>query len=73
MSQDTSLDMPEGMTFFPTDVPLDLTVPFPTNMKGFEDVPLPPTYGVWSPGFNCEVAYILKVDIYRKGLRRHEG
>ncbi|KAI9064271.1 hypothetical protein FKP32DRAFT_1591697 [Trametes sanguinea] len=34
--------------------------------------PLPPSYTVYQPGVSTEIAYHLRVDVVRKGLRRHE-
>ncbi|KAI8998787.1 hypothetical protein BD414DRAFT_552689 [Trametes punicea] len=33
---------------------------------------LPPSYTVYQPGVSTEIAYQLRVDVVRKGLRRHE-
>ncbi|KAI0664965.1 hypothetical protein C8Q70DRAFT_22650 [Cubamyces menziesii] len=34
--------------------------------------PLPPSYTVFQPGVTTEITYQLRVDVVRKGLRRHE-
>ncbi len=44
---------------------------FPTHIDGHDD-PLPPSYTVYQPGISTEIQYSLRVDITRKGLRRHE-
>ncbi|KAI0316740.1 hypothetical protein OF83DRAFT_1193364 [Amylostereum chailletii] len=73
VSETASLDMPTGTDFFPTDAPFTFNLSFPIVVQGTEDILLPPTYGSWAPGFSCEITYALKIDVYRKGLRRHEG
>ncbi|KAI1787881.1 hypothetical protein LXA43DRAFT_1027308 [Ganoderma leucocontextum] len=44
---------------------------FPTDIDGQED-PLPPSYTVYQPGISTEIHYSFRVDITRKGFRRHE-
>ncbi len=44
---------------------------FPQYIDGQRD-PLPPSYTVYQPGISTEISYLFRVDIVRKGLRRHE-
>ena len=44
---------------------------FPTHIDDQED-PLPPSYTVYQPGMSTEIRYSFRVDIIRKGFRRHE-
>ncbi|KAI0781095.1 hypothetical protein BD413DRAFT_20835 [Trametes elegans] len=44
---------------------------FPHYVAGGTD-PLPPSYTVYQPGVSTEISYQLRVDVVRKGLRRHE-
>ena len=46
-------------------------IQFPATIDGRAD-PLPPSYTVYQPGITTEIAYTFRVDIVRKGLRRHE-
>ena len=46
-------------------------IQFPATIDGRTD-PLPPSYTVYQPGITTEIAYTFRVDIVRKGLRRHE-
>lgn len=48
-----------------------LSLPFPTYVTGGESQ-LPPSYAICHSGAFCDVKYSLRVDIVRKGLRRHE-
>ncbi|OJT08684.1 hypothetical protein TRAPUB_410 [Trametes pubescens] len=44
---------------------------FPPFIEDGSD-PLPPSYTVFQPGVTTEISYQVRVDIIRKGLRRHE-
>lgn len=44
---------------------------FPHYIDGGRDS-LPPSYTVYQPGISTEIFYTFRVDISRKGLRRHE-
>lgn len=44
---------------------------FPHFVEDGSD-PLPPSYTVFQPGVTTEISYQIRVDIVRKGLRRHE-
>ncbi|TFK81690.1 hypothetical protein K466DRAFT_591078 [Polyporus arcularius HHB13444] len=44
---------------------------FPHYIDGARDS-LPPSYTVYQPGISTEIFYTFRVDICRKGLRRHE-
>ncbi|KAH9854074.1 hypothetical protein C2E23DRAFT_726968 [Lenzites betulinus] len=44
---------------------------FPHYVEGGTD-PLPPSYTLYQPGVSTEITYHLRVDIVRKGMRRHE-
>jgi hypothetical protein len=57
--------------FYPADHLYHFTIAFPATCIQNQDPP-PPTYSTWSPGMTCEVHYTLKVDVCRKGFRRHE-
>ena len=46
-------------------------IQFPTYIDG-QRAPLPPSYTVYQPGISTEIHYSFRVDITRKGLRRHE-
>ena len=46
-------------------------VRFPRYIEGEHDS-LPPSYTVYQPGISTEISYLFRVDIVRKGLRRHE-
>ncbi|KAI0038644.1 hypothetical protein FA95DRAFT_1529052 [Auriscalpium vulgare] len=59
-------------TFCPTEHVFTFSIPFPTFVSG-ELSPLPPSYMAWSPGLSVETTYTLKLDVFRKGLRRHEN
>ncbi|CAG7850620.1 SubName: Full=Uncharacterized protein {ECO:0000313/EMBL:CCA72175.1} [Serendipita indica DSM 11827] len=52
------------------DTPQDFSFSFriPTNVHP----PLPHSYATVHPGLNADVTYYVKVDLFRKGLRRHE-
>ncbi|KAI0048210.1 hypothetical protein FA95DRAFT_1558230 [Auriscalpium vulgare] len=58
--------------FCPTEHVFTFSIPFPTFISG-EMGSLPPSYMAWSPGLSVETTYTLKLDVYRKGLRRHEN
>ncbi|KAI0060879.1 hypothetical protein BV25DRAFT_1827440 [Artomyces pyxidatus] len=58
--------------YCPTDHTFTFTIPFPSFVNG-ETSPLPPSYMTWSPGLSCEILYSLRIDVSRKGLRRHEN
>lgn len=42
------------------------------SVGGSGGEPLPPSYTVYQPGISTEISYSFRVDIVRKGLRRHE-
>ena len=65
---------PGESAFYPTDYCFGFNLRFPEHFKTPKGVQasLPPTYTSWSPGMTCEVSYFIKVDVVRKGLRRHE-
>ena len=44
---------------------------FPTYITGGRD-PLPPSQSLCQQGTYCNINYTIRVDIVRKGLRRHE-
>ncbi|KAI0637123.1 hypothetical protein C8Q77DRAFT_1051341 [Trametes polyzona] len=44
---------------------------FPRCVDGGTDA-LPPSYTVFQPGVSTEITYQVRVDVVRKGLRRHE-
>ncbi|CAG8624672.1 13295_t:CDS:2, partial [Acaulospora colombiana] len=56
---------PEAPSTFPFSFPL------PTYIQG-SDIRLPHSYATIHPGLNGDVTYQVRVDLYRKGLRRHE-
>lgn len=49
----------------------DFSLPFPTYTASGRD-PLPPSHSLSQQGVHCAINYVVKVDIIRKGLRRHE-
>lgn len=49
----------------------NLSLSFPTYVANGRD-PLPPSQALSHQGIHCSIDYTLKVDIVRKGLRRHE-
>ncbi|THH10988.1 hypothetical protein EW146_g8197 [Bondarzewia mesenterica] len=57
--------------YYLTDHLYTFSIPFPSYVKGGMS-PLPPSYAVWTPGVSCDVSYVLKIDVFRKGMRRHE-
>ncbi|KAF8275227.1 hypothetical protein EI94DRAFT_1560422 [Lactarius quietus] len=65
------LSCPPRGNFSPTEAWLPFSIPVPSFVKGGTS-PLPPSYTAWSPGFSAEIRYCVKIDIFRKGLRRHE-
>ena len=67
----TVLSCPPRDVFTPTEECLPFVIPFPSHVAGGTS-PLPPSYVSWSPTFTTEVEYCVRVDVHRKGLRRHE-
>lgn len=65
------LSCPPRGGFTPTEESFPFSIPFPSYVNGGASS-LPPSYASWSPGFLSEVEYCVRVDIHRKGLRRHE-
>ncbi|KZV67982.1 hypothetical protein PENSPDRAFT_583121 [Peniophora sp. CONT] len=65
---------PGEPAFYPTDFCFGFNLRFPEQIRtpGGCQTPPPPTYMAWSPGMTCEVSYFVKVDVVRKGMRRHE-
>ncbi|KAI0361932.1 hypothetical protein OH77DRAFT_1389191 [Trametes cingulata] len=47
------------------------SIHFPHYIDGGME-PLPPSYTLFQPGVSTEISYHLRVDVVRKGLRRHE-
>ena len=53
--------------------PEEFLFSFPIPTRTIEgDVALPHSYAVSHPGMRAKVAYHVRVDIVKKGLRRHE-
>lgn len=71
VSSNVVLSCPSAGEFSPTGEWLPFSIPFPSFVNGGTS-PLPPSYAAWSPAFSAEIRYCVKVDIFRKGLRRHE-
>ncbi|KAI9466009.1 hypothetical protein BJY52DRAFT_1163178 [Lactarius psammicola] len=71
VSSNVVLSCPPRGGFSPTEEWLPFSIPFPSFVKGGTS-PLPPSFAAWSPAFSAEIRYCVKVDIFRKGLRRHE-
>ncbi|KAI0306758.1 hypothetical protein B0F90DRAFT_1808376 [Multifurca ochricompacta] len=65
------LSSPPPGQFTPTEECFPFSIPFPSFVKGGTS-PLPPSCATWSSTFSSEVEYCVTVDVYRKGLRRHE-
>jgi len=65
------LSSPPRGEFAPTEVNFPFSIPFPSYVSGGA-ASLPPSYVSWSPSFTSEVEYCVRVDVHRKGLRRHE-
>ena len=65
------LSCPPRDGYTPTEEPLPFSIPFPSYVVGGTS-PLPPSCAWWSSAFSTEVEYCLRVDVHRKGLRRHE-
>jgi hypothetical protein len=65
------LSCPERGECSPTEQAFPFSIPIPSYVSG-DTSPLPPSYAWWAPTFSCEVEYCVKVDVHRKGLRRHE-
>ncbi|PVG02407.1 hypothetical protein CPB86DRAFT_780351 [Serendipita vermifera] len=53
----------------PAKFPFSFTIP--TYIEG-SDIRMPHSYATIHPGLNGDVTYQVRVDLYRKGLRRHE-
>ncbi|TDL27251.1 hypothetical protein BD410DRAFT_761961 [Rickenella mellea] len=47
------------------------SLPFPTYVSG-KNYLLPPTCSIYHPGITCDITYELRIDLTRKGMRRHE-
>lgn len=62
-TRSTSPTVPDG----PEDFAFSFQLP--TNVQG---TPLPHSYATAHIGFNADVTYQVTVDLFRKGLRRHE-
>ncbi|KAG8957525.1 hypothetical protein FRC03_010056 [Tulasnella sp. 419] len=54
-----------------SDLRHDFSFPLPSQCSGSSD-PLPPSSYLMFPGVECHVAYHVKVDMFKKGFRRHE-
>jgi len=65
------LSCPTRGEYAPTEQSFPFSIPFPSYVSGGTSS-LPPSYACWSPTFSCEVEYCVRVDVHRKGLRRHE-
>lgn len=65
------LSCPPRDEYTPTEECLPFVIPFPSHVAGGTS-PLPPSCTWWSSIFTTEVEYCVRVDIHRKGLRRHE-
>ena len=65
------LSCPERGECSPTEQAFPFAITIPSYVSGGTS-PLPPSYAWWAPTFSCEVEYCVKVDVHRKGLRRHE-
>ncbi|TFY77411.1 hypothetical protein EWM64_g6602 [Hericium alpestre] len=57
---------------YQTEQLYSFSLPFPTLVKGSAS-PLPPSFSAWSPGVSTEITYVVKIDVYRKGFRPHNG
>ena len=55
----------------PTQTRFPFSFPLPSYMRS-TNTPLPPSYATAMPGLAAECRYTIRVDMYRKGLRRHE-
>jgi len=55
----------------PSGTRFPFSFPLPTCMRT-TTAPLPPSYATVMPGLAAECRYTIRVDMYRKGLRRHE-
>jgi len=71
VSSNVVLSWPPRGEFSPTEEWFPFSIPFPSSVKGGTS-PLPPSSAAWSPAFSAEIRYCVKVDVFRKGLRRHE-
>jgi hypothetical protein len=65
------LSSPPRGEFTPTGECFPFSIPFPSYVSG-GTTSLPPSFASWSPAFASEVEYCVRVDVHRKGLRRHE-
>jgi hypothetical protein len=65
------LSCPPRDGFTPTEECLPFTIPFPSHVADGTS-PLPPSCAWWSSTFSTQVEYCVRVDVHRKGLRRHE-
>ncbi|KAH9998132.1 hypothetical protein BJV74DRAFT_768046 [Russula compacta] len=71
VSSGVVLSCPPRGEFTPTEKCFPFSIPFPSYVNGGTS-PLPPSYASLAPTFSSEVEYCLRVDVHRKGLRRHE-
>lgn len=71
VSSDAVLSCPQRGEFTPTETCFPFSIPFPSYVNGGTST-LPPSYASWAPTFSSEVEYCFRVDVHRKGLRRHE-
>ncbi|KAN0124054.1 hypothetical protein V8E52_002544 [Russula decolorans] len=65
------LSCPPRDVYTPTEECLPFVIPFPSHVANGTS-PLPPSCAWWSSTFTTEVEYCVRVDVHRKGLRRHE-
>ncbi|KAI0646901.1 hypothetical protein C8Q79DRAFT_593917 [Trametes meyenii] len=65
------LSVAEAGGIAPVSGEYSFALQFPHYIDGGTE-PLPPSYTVYQPGVSTEVTYQFRVDVVRKGLRRHE-
>lgn len=65
------LSCPPRDGFTSTEESFPFNIPFPSHVAGGSS-PLPPSCAWWSSTFSTEVEYCVRVDVHRKGWRRHE-
>ena len=55
----------------PSQTRFSFSFPLPSHIRSMT-TPLPPSYATVMPGLTAECKYTIRVDMYRKGLRRHK-
>jgi hypothetical protein len=70
-SHSTTLYSSSSFSALPTETEISIPIPPTVELKGYP-VELPPSLSVYHPGISCEITYVLRIDMVRKGFRRNE-